>query len=99
MITSENYMTTEDSYKSRLISPIYKPEKDEYCLSFYYNINTIKNKDGFRILFQNYLEANDIQVKKIEGMPLNEENDKWFYEETQLTNLSSSNFYIVMTFI
>lgn len=93
MITSENYMTTEDSYKSRLISPIYQPKNKEYCLSFYYNINTLKNKDGFRLFYQNYVEAKDIHLKTVVG-PLDE--DRWFYEQIQLENLSSSDFYIVI---
>ena len=92
IITSDKYDTVENSFASRLISPIYKPESPLFCFNFYYNIHG-STTDGFRILYQDYFDVDEkIPIRTFQG-PLSE--DRWYYGQVQMTDIPNAEYYIV----
>ena len=100
MITSDKFKTSIDSFRSRLISPVFsnmnRNDEKNLCLSFVYNIYSEFN-DGFNLYLENYLNSNEIQLllNKTGPLPI----DKWYYEKIEINNLNYSQYRVFFFFI
>ncbi len=59
MVTSRDYGSVTLARRSRLVSPIYKRDRLQYCVNFYFNING-KSRDGFKVVIENYLNNTEV---------------------------------------
>ena len=96
MITSDKFRTKTESFKSRLISPVFtnmnRNDENILCLSFAYNIYTEFN-DGFYIYLENYLNSNELHLLLTKRGPLL--INKWYYEKIEIHNLNYTQYRVL----